>query len=328
VNKSNRNTFDPTPAANPFFAHDLFGTICGYSQQVRTAWTTLCEVSSSWFTGSEPGALDGLIRTFVDMKVDETAFPAGSWIAPTSNAGSDNTSQAKASYDVYRVQQSLTDLYGVEELGAPREWNDEIQSVRLLQAQDDNEKIMKARLEYKIITEFSESCKKLVMAVADGQIAPLTYGVPNESEVYSYNGIFVSRAEDIKDAFHIYEGEEAARKANSRDLANQKLIRTLEIEGLGSVLCTLVDYKGTRYIAQSVIPGILAQGESGARLMYGIMEENKPITVRILWQTIVLFGFFFWKFLFCPRINTTTVNRSVDFVLMLFIKQYSRKYQR
>jgi protein TIF31 len=291
VNKSNRNTFDPSPAANPFFAHDLFGTICGYSQQVRAAWATLCEVSNSWFTGSEPGALDGLIRTFVDMKVNETAFPTGSWIAPTSHSGADNASQATASYDVYRVQQCLTDLYGVEELGAPREWNDEIQSIRLLQAQDDSEKIMKARLEYKIITEFSESCKKMVMAVADGQIAPLTYGVPNESEVYSYNGIFVSRAEDIKDAFHIYDGDEAARKANSRDLANQKLIRTLEIEGLGSVLCTLVDYKGTRYIAQSIIPGILAQGEAGARLMYGIMEENKPITVSIGSQVIVIY----WK---------------------------------
>ena len=141
---------------------------------------------------------------------------------------------------------------------------------------------MKARLEYKIITEFSESCKKMVMSVANGEISPLTYGVPNESEVYSYNGIFVSRAEDIKDAFHIYDGDEAARKANSRDLANQKLIRTLDIEGLGSVLCTLVDYKGTRYIAQSIIPGILAQGEAGARLMYGIMEENKPLTVSLL----------------------------------------------
>lgn len=95
-----------------------------------------------------------------------------------------------------------------------------------------------------------------------------------------YNGIFISRAEDTKDAFHIYDGEEAARKVNSRDLANQRLIRSLEVEGLGSVLCTIVDYKGVRYVGQSIIPGILNQGEAGARLMYGIMEDHKPITVR------------------------------------------------
>lgn len=52
-----------------------------------------------------------------------------------------------------------------------------------------------------------------------------------------------------------------------------------EIEGLGSVLCTIIDYKGIRYVGQSIIPGILNQGETGASLLYGVMEEKKPITV-------------------------------------------------
>jgi hypothetical protein len=42
-------------------------------------------------------------------------------------------------------------------------------------------------------------------------------------------------------------------------MANQKIIRALEIEGLGTVLCAMVDYKGIRYVGQSIIPGIFNQ---------------------------------------------------------------------
>lgn len=75
------------------------------------------------------------------------------------------------------------------------------------------------------------------------------------------------------------EGEEASRKQTSRDMNSQKLIKALEIEGLGTVLCTIVDYKGVRYVGQSIIPGIFQQGENSASLMYGVLEPNKNITV-------------------------------------------------
>ena len=74
-------------------------------------------------------------------------------------------------------------------------------------------------------------------------------------------------------------GDAAYRKTTSRELQNQRIIRALEIEGLGSTLCTIVDFKGERFICQSVIPGILAQGEGIPRLMYGVLEREKNITV-------------------------------------------------
>jgi hypothetical protein len=58
-------------------------------------------------------------------------------------------------------------------------------------------------------------------------IAPLTYADPSQNNIYVYNGIFISRAEDIKDAFKLCEGEEAARKTTARDLLNQKLVKAL-----------------------------------------------------------------------------------------------------
>lgn len=51
------------------------------------------------------------------------------------------------------------------------------------------------------------------------------------------------------------------------------------IEGVSTVLCTIVDYKGQRYIGQSIIPGIFTQGENSATLMHGMLDKNKHITV-------------------------------------------------
>lgn len=158
VNKSNRGQFDPTPAAHPYFAHDLFTTISGFSAQTRAAWAAICEASKSWFgPNNAPGALDGLIRTFVDFNLNDMKLPTGAWVAPASHGDGLTASAAKPTYDTYRVQQNMGDLCGAEELGAPREWNDEIQSIRTLQASDLNERILKARLEYKVSVRWRHS---------------------------------------------------------------------------------------------------------------------------------------------------------------------------
>lgn len=96
-------------------------------------------------------------------------------------------------------------------------------------------------------------------------------------------------------------------------------MRSLEIEGVGLVLTCIVDYKGLRIIGQSVIPGIFAQvrvlsiyhrnsifnigcrrlirwvfycyvqGENVARLMYGILDKEKMLTVSLQSPVSALF---------------------------------------
>lgn len=53
------------------------------------------------------------------------------------------------------------------------------------------------------------------------------------------------------------------------------------IAGVSSVLSTVIDYLGHRLLAQSVIPGVLS-GAGGARLVYGVMEFNKRLSVSSL----------------------------------------------
>jgi len=75
-------------------------------------------------------------------------------------------------------------------------------------------------------------------------------------------------------------GDDACRKVAAQELKNQKLIQALSVDGVSPVLCTLVDYKGERYICQTIVPGILQTGESSARLMYGVLEAGKNMTVK------------------------------------------------
>lgn len=278
VNKSNRSTFDPTPAPKAYFSHTLFGTLLGVSTSLRTAWVEFCQKSTELeavFTNSS--ALDHIISTFKSFNNDLDTLPANTWILPSKN---DPFAPSSHSYDMLRVQSNLGDLHGADELGIVREWNDEIQSIRKLSADDLPLLEVKSRLEHRIITEFTESCKKIAIAISDGLISPLTYSDPTQAEIYVYNSIFFSRAEDTKDNFGLISGQEATRKTSGRDLYNQKLLRALNIEGLGTVLCTIVDYKGIRYVGQSIIPGIFSQGDNSAYLLYGIMDKTKPLSVK------------------------------------------------
>lgn len=77
------------------------------------------------------------------------------------------------------------------------------------------------------------------------------------NQVYMYNNIFFSRPVDVRETFKVTQGNEACHKVAGHDLRNQKILQSLHIDGLHTVLTAIVDYKGQRWIGQSVIPGIL-----------------------------------------------------------------------
>lgn len=98
---------------------------------------------------------------------------------------------------------------------------------------------------------------------------------PNEtarSHVYLHNNIFFSRAVDAGlDTFKIIQGDGAAKKSASKEASNVGTIHRLDIKGLYTLGTVLVEYVGTRFICQSVVPGIL-HGEKAHTLAYGAVE--------------------------------------------------------
>lgn len=53
------------------------------------------------------------------------------------------------------------------------------------------------------------------------------------------------------------------------------------------MLSCLVDYKGERIMAQTIIPGVLMSGLGAARLMYGAVEFGKRLAVSVCDEIIL-----------------------------------------
>lgn len=253
VNRNNRHHFDPTPSSPLHFHHSLWDVLLVVSGSFRSAWTQLCSrvaaTSAASSTDSLPlgesssseggsGPLD-TIATFYSQGRGDLLMIKPQWIAYTPATNSPSPFAAINSqpymslqtYDLYRAQEDLCDLYGVDELGSVRDWNDEIQTVRFMPTKDLHEKIISARYEYKVLAEFTEACKAAAMAISAGLINPITEveqqpavaaqqqqpppsagslyssfpsaesAQANQAHIFEYNGIFFSKAMDAKDSF-------------------------------------------------------------------------------------------------------------------------------
>lgn len=56
-----------------------------------------------------------------------------------------------------------------------------------------------------VLSEFAAACRTTAVAISEGLIAPLSMGEPAQSDIYMYNGIFFSKAEDTKDSFKVHK---------------------------------------------------------------------------------------------------------------------------
>ena len=105
---------------------------------------------------------------------------------------------------------------------------------------------------------------------------------PNEvkkAQVFVYNYIFFSFAIDAMDSFKdlsTTESNPSWTQAN-HDMTGLKSLQILEVEGLNYLATTVVNYRGYRIIAQSIIPGILNNSELASLAEYGTVDEQKTI---------------------------------------------------
>lgn len=130
---------------------------------------------------------------------------------------------------------------------------------------------------HKVLSEFGEAAVIGAKAIFDGHVAPMNPNEPTRSHVYLHNNIFFSRAVDSGvETFKIAKGDRAARKSASRDAQCMGQLHRLDIPGLHSLGTVLVDYLGTRFVCQSIVPGIL-HGERTHTLLYGAVEATAPL---------------------------------------------------
>lgn len=79
-----------------------------------------------------------------------------------------------------------------------------------------------------------------------------------KSHLYIYNNIFFSYALDGRETFKEVGGDVAAYKNINNDLLGVKMVNTADVDGLYTVASAVIDYRGFRVMAQSIIPGLFS----------------------------------------------------------------------
>ena len=88
-----------------------------------------------------------------------------------------------------------------------------------------------------------------------------------------------------------YGGDEAAYAAASLDLKGVEMYNKLDLEGLHTLGTVVVDYRGYRIIAQSIIPRILQRDQENS-VVYGSVDGGKTIATHNVFLEKVFYHFY------------------------------------
>ncbi len=201
-----------------------------------------------------------------------------SWLVHNSQ-NNDNNEESFHKFNVERAEEDVCSTHGLDlGTGVARDWNEELQSAREMPTETLIERIERAKIIHKTLVDFGDAAIAGAMAIFKGQITPMNPNEPSRSQVFLHNNIFFSRAIDSGvDTFKISQGDLAARKAAARDAQSVGILHRLDATGLNTLATILIDYLGTRFVCQSIVPGIL-QGEKTHDVLYGAVEATSPLT--------------------------------------------------
>ncbi|GER39391.1 clustered mitochondria protein homolog [Striga asiatica] len=81
---------------------------------------------------------------------------------------------------------------------------------------------------------------------------------------------------DMPAESQLAESEQATYASANNDLKGTKAYQEADVPGLYNLAMAIIDYRGHRVVAQSVLPGIL-QGDKSDSLLYGSVDNGKKI---------------------------------------------------
>lgn len=255
VSNSTAHWFDPSPKlinGEVCHNHSLFQLLKKLSPHVSKTLEKNREIYSSFL----PQATIDAAFTFLHSP----------WLVkePTNKA------------DLARSQQHI--LRPLELNPASRDWNEEFQSVREMEKDTFNGRLLRDRLLNKTAFEFAQAASHGVVGILEGSVQPLNPFEQADNSIYLHEGIFYSFATDAIGAYAEEGGEKASRYSTRKDLQNHNFINRLDASDVYTVLTTIVDYAGHRVIAQAPVPGIfrpLPEGET--QIKYGSIDNNVAI---------------------------------------------------
>ena len=197
-----------------------------------------------------------------------TPYQLYSWLSPKI----DHT------LDAIRAEDAFSSKLGYEEHipGQTRDWNEELQTTRELPRKSLPERLLRERAIFKVHSDFVSAATRGAMAVIDGNVMAINPGEDAKMQMFIWNNIFFSLGFDVRDHYKDLGGDSAAYVAPKNDLQGVKVYNAVDLEGLYTLGTVVLDYRGYRITAQSIIPGILER-EQEQSVVYGSIDFGKTV---------------------------------------------------
>lgn len=195
-----------------------------------------------------------------------TPFQVNSWLSP----------QFEHTVDWFRAEDSNAAKLGHEDHipGHSRDWNEEVQATKELPRKSLPERLVRERAMFKVHSDFVNAATRGAMAVVESNIMAINPGEDSKIQMFIWNNMFFSLGFDVKDHYIDFGGDHAAYTAPINDLQGVRALNVLDIDGLYTLGTVVIDYKGFRVTAQSIIPGILDKDQEQS-VVHGSTDFGK-----------------------------------------------------
>lgn len=262
VNQSTDEEFNPKAAQQKFLSHSLIDLLTQISPAFKKNFSILLKKRAQ----KHP------------FERVPTPYQIYSWMAP----------QPEHNVDYIRAEDAFSTRLGYEEHipGQTREWNEEVQTTQELPRKTLPDRLIRERAIFKVHSDFVGAATRGAMAVIDGNVMAINPGEEAKMQMFIWNNIFFSLGFDVRDHYKEFGGDAAAYTAPGNDLQGVKAYFNLDHEGLYTLGTVIVDYRGYRITAQSIIPGILER-EQEQSVVYGSIDFGKTVVTNEKYQEIL-----------------------------------------
>lgn len=255
LNQTTEEEFNPKPANPCYLCHSLIDLLNTLSPSFKRNFANLQRKRT-------------LRHPFERVA---TPYQVYAWAAPPPEHG----------IDALRAEDAYSSKLGYEEHipGQTRDWNEELQTTRELPRRTLAERLVRERAIFKVHSDFVAAATRGAMAVIDGNVMAINPGEDPKMQMYIWNNIFFSLGFDVRDHYKEVGGDAAAHVAPRNDLQGVRVYGAVDQEGLYTLGTAVVDYRGYRVTAQSIIPGILER-EQEQSVVYGSIDFGKTVVTH------------------------------------------------
>ncbi|XP_020715259.1 protein clueless isoform X2 [Ceratitis capitata] len=252
INQSTDEVFNPRPDNPSHLSHSLIDLLSQISPSFKRAFQQMQKKRT-------------LRHAFERVA---TPYQVYQWTAP----------QLEHTIDAIRAEDAFSSKLGYEEHipGQTRDWNEELQTTRELPRKTLPERLLRERAIFKVHGDFVIAATRGAMAVIDGNVLAINPGEDPKMQMFIWNNIFFSLGFDVRDHYKDLGGDVAAFVAPRNDLHGVRVYSAVDIEGLYTLGTVVIDYRGYRVTAQSIIPGILER-EQEQSVVYGSIDFGKTV---------------------------------------------------